>query len=403
MPWKETCRMDQRLQFVLERRSGTMSMAALCRAFGISRQTGYKWIKRFSPRLGAASLQELSRRPHASPAATPPDIVRKILSRRHQFPHWGPRKLLELLKLQWRDVRWPSASTVGEILKRRGLVAPRPHRNRLHPRTRPFAQCRAPNDVWCVDFKGHFRTGDRVTCYPLTVMDAASRFLLACVALPAPEGQSVRRAFVQLFRQHGLPKAIRCDNGEPFTAARAPAGISQLSAWWLKLGIRVERIDPGKPQQNGRHERMHLTLKIETASPPRGSLTLQQKAFDRFRDRYNFVRPHQALGFKPPAAFYRRSQRELPSPTPRFDYPFADRYLVAADGCIRWGHARFFISSSLAGEIVGIHYLDKRYAEVAFGPISLGLIDCAQLHRGLLRPRVDGRKQRFRLSTMSPV
>src|SRR6202022_3655479 len=192
---------------------------------------------------------------------------------------------------QWPKVGWPAPSTVAAILKRHGLVRARKRRLRIAPRTQPFSDCVEPNDVWCVDFKGHFRTGDGAFVYPLTVMDAASRCLPAGSALSAPESAPTRKIFEELFRKHGMPKAIRCDNGEPFIAARAPAGLSRLSAWWVKLGIDIERIDPGEPQQNGRHERMHLTLKIETALPPKTTFDAQALAFDRFRRIYNRIRP----------------------------------------------------------------------------------------------------------------
>jgi transposase InsO family protein len=403
MPWKATCPMDERLLFVLEKRSGAMSMAALCRAFGITRQTGHKWVRRFSLKDPVGSLAERSRRPLSSPLATSALSVRRILQLRRHHPTWGPRKLLVVLRHKWPQETWPAASTVGDILKRAGRILARPPRNRLGPRTQPFGECREPNDLWCIDFKGQFRTTDGLYCYPLTITDAASRFLFACVGQLAPEGETPRRVLTALFRKYGLPKAIRCDNGEPFTAARAPRGISQLSAWWIKLGIVVERIDLARPDQNSRHERMHRTLKNETASPPCASLAPQQAAFDRFRRIFNHQRPHEALGQVPPATVYQKSKTKYPAKLLRFTYPFATTCLVGSDGCIRWPQGKIFISSSLSGEAVGVQRLDERYAEVLFGPITIGLLDCSQLHRGLLRPRVDGRRERFIVSAMSPV
>lgn len=400
MPWKETCPMEQRLQFVIEHRSGTLSIAALCRLYGISRQTGHKWLNRFSPRLGEASLEEHSRRPVRMPAATPPWAVEKIVARRKAFPTWGARKLLWLLRQQWPKVHWPAPSTITDILKRHGLVRARKRRERLPTRTQPFSHCSAPNDVWCVDFKGQFRTGDGELVYPLTVMDAASRFLLACVPLHSPESAPTRRAFEQLFRAYGMPKAIRCDNGEPFVAARAPAGLSRLSAWWVKLGIRIERIDPGEPQQNGRHERMHLTLKIETALPPKATFHAQSLAFTRFRHLYNRLRPHEALAMKTPASLYQPSPRSFPPRTPRPQYPFADLRVVDTGGSIRFGLYKFFISSALAGDTVGLYVLDRRYTEVRFANLLLGVLDTQRLGRGLIRPRPP---RKTRVSTMSPV
>lgn len=390
--------MDQRMEFVIQHRSGTISMAALCRLFGISRQTGYKWLNRFSLRRGEESLRELSRRPLRSPAATPALQVARIVARRKQFPTWGARKLLWLLRRQWPAVRWPAPSTVAAILKRQGLVRSRKRRLRLVTGSRPFSACVEPNDVWCVDFKGHFRTGDGTVVYPLTVSDAASRFLLACVALRAPETAPTRHVFEALFREHGLPKAIRCDNGEPFIAARAPCGLSRLSAWWVKLGICVERIDPGQPQQNGRHERMHLTLKIETALPPKLTFAAQARAFDRFRRVYNKVRPHEALAMRTPASIYRPSSIPFPLSPPRLEYPFSDLRTVDPAGSIRFGDHKFFVSSSLAGERVGVYVLDQRYAEVRFGPLLLGLLDLEQPVAGLIRPKPP---RKPRVSAMS--
>jgi transposase InsO family protein len=379
--------MDQRLEFVIQHRSGTISMAALCRLFGISRQTGYKWLGRFSLRRGEDSLRELSRRPHHSPSATSALQVARIVARRKQFPTWGPRKILWLLRRQWPRVRWPAPSTVAEILRRAGLVRSRKRRIRIVAGTHPFSSCVAPNDVWCVDFKGNFRTGDGIAVYPLTVMDAASRFLLACVALSRPESLPTRHVFEDLFRKHGMPRAIRCDNGEPFVAARAPCGLSRLSAWWVKLGIRIERIDPGKPQQNGRHERMHLTLKLETALPPKPTFEAQVRAFDRFRRVYNHVRPHEAISMSTPASIYRPSSIPFPRSPPRLEYPFADLRTVDPAGSIRFGDHKFFVSSSLAGERVGVYVLDQRYAEVRFGPLLLGLLDLESPLAGLIRPK----------------
>jgi transposase InsO family protein len=404
MPWKEVSPVEQRRRFILEWRSGTMSRTALCQLFGISRQTGYKWASRFRRALKWEDTEDRSRRPHHSPRATATKLVRSILLRRKEHPTWGPVPIRKLLQQWWPRVKWPAVSTIGAILKRHGLVPDRQRRHRLPPRTRPFSACREPNDVWCIDFKGQFETRDGKICYPLTVMDAASRFLLACVGFHSPTLENVRNIVAKLFRQYGLPKAIRSDNGEPFVAVAAAGGLSQLSAWWAKLGIQLERIDPGKPQQNGRHERMHLTLKIDTCNPPRSTLGHQQRAFDCFRQRYNHERPHQALGLETPASFYRPSPRTMPESLPTLRYPFSDCYRVKADGSIRWNKGRLFISSSLAGELIGVNQLDARYAQVAFANVLLGLIDCQYPQLGLIRPKVDLRtKNRTKVSAMSPV
>jgi putative transposase len=396
--------MDQRRRFVLEWRSGSMSRTAQCQLYGVSRQTGYKWTRRFAGTLEWSALEEFSRRPHSSPWATPSRLVQLILSQRRQFPRWGPVPIRKRLQTLWPQLPWPAASTVGAILKRHGLVAARRRRYRVPPRSRPFSACREPNDVWCADFKGQFQTGDGRWCYPLTVMDAASRYLLACVAFHAPTLENVRAIFVELFRKYGLPKAIRSDNGEPFASVSAAAGLTQLSAWWARLGIALERIDPGKPQQNGRHERMHLTLKLDTCSPPRRSLGWQQRAFDRFRRIYNHERPHQALDLATPASLYHPSSRRMPEELPPLQYPFSDCHRIKADGSIRWRRRNFFISSSLAGEVIGLNTLDSRHIQVAFAGLLLGLIDTQYPQYGLIRPKQDLRRARTtQLSAMSPV
>jgi transposase InsO family protein len=393
--------MKERVDFVLERRSGTMTMAALCRAFGISRQTGYKWLARFNDRKRVGDLRDRSRRPHSHPRTTSARMQAHVIRLKQKYPTLGPRKLRVFLEQVGYADSVPSASTIGGILQRHGLV--RTRRRRLHraPRTQPFASCHAPNEVWCVDFKGDFVVGTDDRCWPLTIMDAYSRFLLCCDGLRNPDGKSVRRAFTRVFHRYGLPRAIRCDNGTPFIAYEAPAGLSQLSAWWVELGIRVEPIDPGKPAQNGRHERMHRTLKEATASPPARNLRDQQRAFDTFRRFYNQRRPHEALGQTPPRDHYQRSSRPLPRRLPRFEYPFCETRVVGRDGKVSWGKGRFFVTNSLAGKTVAFDAIDDRYCEVSFGPLTLGLLDREQRHRGLIRKRVDGRSEK--LSAMFPV
>jgi transposase InsO family protein len=293
----------------------------------------------------------------------------------------------------WPQHDWPAASTIGAVLKRHGMVSARKRRHRVAPRTRPFSACRDPNDVWCVDFKGEFATSDGRTCYPLTVMDAASRYLLACVGFLEPNADNVRGVFVELFRKLGLPKAIRSDNGEPFASVSKAAGLTKLSAWWARLGIKLERIDPGEPQQNGRHERMHRTLKQATCSPPRSTLGWQQRAFDRFRREYNEVRPHQSLELETPARLYRRSPRRYPEVLPDLHYPFCDVHLVRPDGTILFNKRKQFISTSLAGEFIGLQSLDDRYVQVFFANVLLGFVDAQRAEHGLVRPKVHRRKQ----------
>ncbi|HEY2385661.1 MAG TPA: integrase core domain-containing protein [Candidatus Binatia bacterium] len=396
--------MDQKRQFVLEWRSHAVSRAALCRLFGISRQTGYKWVRRFERALRWEDLEEHSRRPHDHPQTTRRMLVQRIIDERRRLPLWGPIPLRKRLQTKWPKIPWPAASTIGAILKREGLVVRRGRPRGMPPRTHPFATCREPNDVWCIDFKGHFAVQNGQRCYPLTVMDAATRYLLACVGFRSPDLANVRRVVEALFQTYGLPTAMRSDNGEPFACITAPAGLTQLSAWWAKLGIRLERIDPGKPQQNGRHERMHLTLKQATCSPPKRSLVRQQLAFDRFRRLYNQERPHQALHLATPASLYRPSPRLLPPRVPVPTYPFADTYLVNAAGAIRWRARTFFISNALAGECIGIYPLNHRYEEVSFAHVLRGLIDTQYPEYGLIRPKTKrNEKPTSRVSAMSPV
>jgi transposase InsO family protein len=382
--------MQQREQFLSAWSRHQISRTTLCQLFGISRQTGYKWVKRYKQ---DGSVDERSRRPKTSPTATRRELVKLILSQRRQFPRWGPVPIRKRLMMHWPQHEWPAAATIGAILKRHGMVPARRRRYRAAPRTRPFSACREPNDVWCVDFKGEFATSDGRTCYPLTVMDAASRYLLACVGFHEPTADNVHGVFVALFRKFGLPKAIRSDNGEPFASVSKAAGLTKLSAWWARLGIKLERIDPGKPQQNGRHERMHLTLKQATCSPPRSTLGWQQRAFDRFRREYNDVRPHQALELETPASLYRSSPRGYSEILPDLRYPFCDVHLVRPDGTILFNKRKQFISTSLAGEFIGLQSLDDRYVQVFYANVMLGFIDAQRAEYGLVRPKVHRRKQ----------
>ena len=384
--------MLQREQFLTEWKWNRVPRTALCAAFGISRQTGYKWARRYRE---DRSTEERSRRPRSHPRTTPTKLVTLILSQKRQFPRWGPVPIRQRLVTHWPHIKWPSASTIGAILKRHGLVKPRRTRSRMAPRTRPFRACREANDVWCVDFKGQFKTRDGRLCYPLTVMDAASRYLLACTGFHEPTTENVKKVFVALFKKYGMPKAIRSDNGAPFASVSAAGGLTKLSAWWARLGIRLKRIDPGKPQQNARHERMHLTLKQATCSPPRATLGWQQRAFDRFRTEYNDVRPHQALDLATPSSLYTRSPREYPTALPELEYPFADVHRVAPDGTIKVGLRRQFISQSLAGELVGLYMADERYIEVVYADVVLGLVDTrngnGNPRSNLIRPKMKRR------------
>ncbi len=375
MPWKETSVLDQRLQFIATFLSQELSMADLCREFGISRKAGYKLIHKYQA-LGPDGLLDLSRAPHTHPNATSVAVEQHIIALRADHPTWGPRKLRAALLRTAPETRWPAASTVGQILRRNGLTTPRRRRT---PRTLTMSatpiHADSPNAVWCADFKGCFSTKDGRRCHPFTITDAYSRMLLRCQALTRPDKHAVKPICIAAFREYGLPAVMRTDNGPPFSSV-ALGGLSQLSVWWIKLGIHPQRIQPGHPEQNGSHERMHRTLKEEATIPPQANISLQQKAFDRFRNEYNNLRPHEAIGQQTPASMYVRSPREYPLRTPEIHYP--EHILVRhvrRDGYIRWHGHMLFVSEALAGEPVGLDQLDDRHFALYFGPIPLAILD----------------------------
>jgi len=373
MPWG-THAMVEKAAFLADWECGVETMTALCAAHRISRQAGYELLRRFHAE-GVAGLQARSRAPHRSPGRLSAELAEAIVALRHAHVTWGPKKILAFLRSRQPDLAWPAASTIGELLKREGLIHAR-RRRQPQPVTRPFVAATDPNDLWSIDFKGYFRTRDNTRCDPLTVTDAVSRFLLACTIGP-PTTAGVQPVVERLFREHGLPLAIRCDNGPPFGCSRTPAGLSRLSVGWLKLGIRVEYIDPGCPQQNGRHERMHRTLKQETARPPAATPAEQQARFDAFRCEYNNVRPHEALEQATPARHWRS-----PSPRPcpdHVDEPWYDPEhavrRVRSGGEIKWGGELIFISEALVGEPVGITETQTGDWLVRFMDLDLGIID----------------------------
>lgn len=374
MPWRQTEPMTERVRFITLHQEGLYSMTELCDRFGISRKTGYKWLARFEA-AGLPGLAEQSRAPHACGHRTPSEVEVALLEARKAHPSWGPKKLLPYLKKRRPELALPAASTVGALLKRHGLIAARTRqRQALPPGTVPL-ETTAPHQVWCADFKGEFPTCDGIDCYPLTVSDAHTRYLLACQALPSTRQEGVQRVFARLFAEHGLPEAIRTDNGPPF-ATQALGGLSQLSVWWLKLGLVHQRIAPGQPQQNGRHERMHRTLKAETTRPPEQDRQAQQARFDRFRREFNEERPHEALGQQPPAALYLPSPRPLPARVLPPEYP--GHYLVRKVG--RAGTCRFagrplFVSETLAGEYLGLEEVAEGLWSVFFYKMLLARFD----------------------------
>lgn len=371
MPWSQTLPMDQKVQFIADVLRGSLSITELCDRYGISRKTGYKWINRYL-RAGPGALQDRSRRPRRSPNETPPHIVAAILEMRRRHPHWGAKKLLARIHKQHPSWSLPVRSTVCDILSRAGMVPEKRQRRRIGHPGKPSNSILAPNDTWCADFKGQFRAGDGQYCYPLTVTDGYSRFLLACQGLASTRVELAKPVFARLFKEYGLPKRIRTDNGVPF-ATNTLARLSSLSAWWVRLGVLPELIEPGKPQQNGRHERMHRTLKAEATRPPAGNLCAQQRRFNRFIHEFNNERPHEALDQQTPASLYQPSIRQMPERLPTLEYPdrFEIRY-VSANGGIRWNRGWVNVSIVCVGEYVGLEEIDDGVWDVYFGTLKIG-------------------------------
>lgn len=374
MPWEVTSPLKERQKFVQAYVTGRYTVTELAEAFGVSRKTAHKMIKRFAE-AGPAGIEDRPHTAHTHPNATPDEVAQAVIRQKRAHPTWGPLKLLPTTAdTPEVTAAWPAPSTRGFILARVGLTQRRRRRRRVPPSTEPFSACDRPNAVWCADFKGWFRTQDGQRCDPLTVSDAYSRMLLCCRGMDRPDYAHVRPAFEAVFREYGLPDAIRTDNGPPF-ASVAAGGLSRLAVWWVKLGIQPERIEPGHPEQNGRHERMHLTLKQECCRPPAATPGAQQMRFDAFGHSFNFERPHQALGLKPPAAFYKHSFRPYPTRLEDPLYP-ADALVrrVRSNGEIRWQGNLVFLSEALIGEVVGVVETPVGY-EVHFGPITLGRLD----------------------------
>jgi len=376
MPWKASSVMDERLRFVARLLDGEQ-MSLVCREFGISRKTGYKIFQRYKEH-GLEALSDRSRRPAHYANQLPAQIENLIVSLKRDKPHWGARKLRELLVRRLRgDVRVPAKSTIHAVLDRHGLVR-RTGRKRPRATGTPLSEGSAPNDLWCADYKGEFKLGNRAWCYPLTVSDHASRFVLLCEALEATREDLAFTAFQRLFAERGLPLAIRSDNGVPFASPNGLFKLSKLSVWWLRLGISIERIRPGRPQQNGRHERMHLTLKKEATRPPGNNSLQQQQRFDEFVREFNDERPHEALKMRCPAQLYTPSPRPYRG-LPELTYPFHDRdIIVTACGRICLHRKKINISSVLAGQRLGIKEVDEGIWLVTFMHYDLGYFDLEQ-------------------------
>jgi transposase InsO family protein len=370
MPFAETHVVDERTRFIEDVHRSLLSFSEPCRRYQISRPTGYKWLKRWRAE-GPPGLANRSSRPSSCPAATPAQVVEAILGVRRAYPDYGAKKIVWFLERHRPELAVPSRTTVHNILHRHGLVPRRRRRvRRWHP-GRPDVLADAPNATWSADFKGEFPTRDGILCYPLTVQDMRSRFLLDCRGRPSVAIDGVVPVFTRLFREFGLPKRIRTDNGAPF-ASNALGRLSRLSVWFVQLGILPQFIEPASPQQNGRHENMHLVLK-RRSRPPRSSMRTQQRAFNDFRAEFNHVRPHEALHGAVPADLYEPSTRPFPTTLEPITYPghFVTR-LVSANGGIRWYSDRVGVSQLLAGHDVGLEEVDLGRFDVYFGPIWLG-------------------------------
>jgi len=372
VPWKSKCPVDLRIEFMNRVMKGE-TVAELCREFGISRKTGDKFKQRFK-RLGEAGLLDLSRAPKVIPHRTPPEVVKLIVDEKKRHPSWGPKKLKTTME-ERLHCELPAVSTIGDILERAGLVSKRGRRHAVPPQPTTLREALAPNDVWCIDYKGQFRLGNRSLCYPLTLTDQRSRFILGCDAMAAISDEEARESCEEIFRLYGLPKAMRSDNGVPF-ASSGLSNLTRLSAYWLQLGIELERIRPAHPEENGQHERMHRTLKFETTRPPRTNLLQQQERFDEFREEFNTERPHEALGMKRPAQVYKHSPRKLPVVLPELDYPEHDDVLpVDKAGYVCFRRRRAYLSTALAYQRVGLReQLDGRWL-VTFATLDLGHVD----------------------------
>ena len=371
MPFEETRVMDQRLRFVQDAHCNLKSFSELCREYGISRPTGYKWFERWLTE-GPPALFDRDSLPATSPLATAPEVVEAILEVRRKHTSYGAKKVTWYLERNRPDLELPSRTTIHNILHRHGLVPERrPRVRRWHP-GRPTTEAPHPNAIWTMDFKGQFRTRDGRYCFPLTVQDMHSRFLLRCQGRLDVSIAGVQPVFRSLFQEFGLPQRIRSDNGAPF-ASNALGRLSQLSVWFVRLGITPELIEPGSPQQNGKHENMHLVLKRDATRPPQANLSAQQRVLNNFRHEYNYVRPHEALNGAVPSDLYQLSPRSFPRKLQPIVYPphFEPR-LVSRNGGIRWFNKWVNVSHILAEEYVGLEEIDAGLFDVYFGPVWLG-------------------------------
>ena len=371
MPWKEADAMELRVEFIRDWLKKTHSVSDLCALYGVSRKTAYKWLDRY---MNDGPDWAMDRGHEASVVhnKTPREVEQALLQMRQRHRSWGARKLLHQVGLEQPELMLPRASTVCDILKRNGLITPRPRRRAIGHPGRPSSVISGPNDSWSADFKGQFRTGDGIYCYPLTVTDNYSRYILGCQALPGTLFDPTKAIFTRVFREYGLPRSIKTDNGVPFSSPTL-GRLSQLSVWWLKLGVMPVLTEPGKPQQNGRHERMHKTLKAETLKPPAGNSRAQQRKFNTFVREFNEVRPHESLDMETPRQQHVISPRMMPDKLTPVEYPdrFEVRY-VSANGGIRWQNQWVNVSSVLKGEYVGLEPIDDGIWDVYYSCKKIG-------------------------------
>lgn len=374
MAWHDTDREAERLKFFNEWKKNRYSMTELCNRYGISRKTGYKFISRICEE-GITAKRDRSRARLTHPNITKRDIIDDVLEIKNKHIHWGPAKIRDYLKINTTNLVIPAVSTLSNILKQHGLVKARKKRPRIPPYTQPLAHASESNLVWSVDFKGQFNLGDGELCYPITITDNFSRYLLCCNALNHPTFDDTKKAFELIFKTYGLPDIIRSDNGQPF-AGTGIGGFTKLSVWWLKLGIKHERIKPGHPEQNGRHERMHKTLKQETVVPPSFDIESQQKSFNYFRIEYNTARPHEALKGLRPADLYEPSKKVFPKTIPKVTY--GSNYIVRrarGNGEIKHFGKSYFISAAFSGELLGLEPIDHGKVRVYFMDQKLCIIN----------------------------
>lgn len=383
MPWQEIDKSTEKLNFIVDWKMNEFSISELCKRYNISRPTAYSLINQYQLK-GVEGLKEKSKAPHHTPHKTSEEIESILINLKYRFPKWGPAKIKDFLIAEGYEGDWPAASTIGEIYKRYGLVKPRKKRKRIMAYSEPLKHCLSSNAVWSADFKGQFKLKNKRYCYPLTITDNFSRFIFACDAFESPNAKDTIKTFTKVFSEFGLPDAIRTDNGQPFCNT-GTTGLTQLSVWFLKLGITHERITVGAPQENGRHERMHRTLKDAVIIPEEYTLDEQQEKFNSFIHEYNTLRPHCALNGMRPYEVYEKSLRSFPQKLNELIYPNEfNLRKVKSSGEIKFAGQRYFISHLLQGETIGLEMIDEHRAIVYFSKLKLGMLD-SKLNK-IIRP-----------------